>query len=44
MIKLGINVFGYLHPLLIGLQESGLALITADDLDDAAEKAVKAYK
>uniref|UniRef100_A0A7N2MKN2 Uncharacterized protein n=1 Tax=Quercus lobata TaxID=97700 RepID=A0A7N2MKN2_QUELO len=26
------------------LKESGLALITADDLDDAAEKAVKAYK
>jgi hypothetical protein len=29
---------------LIGLQESGMALITAEDLDDAAEKAVKAYK
>lgn len=44
LIKLGRNVFGFLHSLLIDLQESGLALITADDLDDAAEKAVKAYK
>ncbi|OIV90534.1 hypothetical protein TanjilG_32411 [Lupinus angustifolius] len=26
------------------LKESGLALITAEDLDDAAQKAVKAYK
>lgn len=25
-------------------QESGMALITAEDLDDAAQKAVKAYK
>lgn len=25
-------------------QESGMALITAEDLDDAAEKAVKALK
>jgi hypothetical protein len=28
---------------LLWLQESGLTLITAEDLDDAAEKAVKAY-
>lgn len=26
------------------LKESGMALITAEDLDDAAQKAVKAYK
>jgi hypothetical protein len=44
LIKLERNVFGYLCLLLIGLQESGMKLITADDLDDAAEKAVKAYK
>ena len=28
--------------ILMNVQESGMALITAEDLDDAAEKAVKA--
>lgn len=28
----------------MAMQESGMALITAEDLDDAADKAVKALK
>lgn len=30
------------YRLLMAVQESGMALITAEDLDDAADKAVKA--
>ena len=37
------NIHGSLVIVMFVLQESGMTLITAEDLDDAAEKAVKAY-
>ena len=41
-LYLDCNLNGLLTMITTPLQESGMALITAEDLDDAAEKAVKA--
>lgn len=37
-----LKLYNKLYYLLMALQESGMTLITAEDLDDAAKKAVEA--
>lgn len=42
MIRVIVLIILVRYSLSLMLQESGMTLITAEDLDDAAEKAVKA--